>query len=223
MAKRDLQYYKSLHYKAEVQYDGEDKCYFASFPELGDISADGSTAVEAVEKVYRLKDEVLEADFKRGVAIPEPRPKVEYSGKFQLRLPKSLHEGIAYEANREGTSINRLMVQIVSEYLERRRNLVEAANTVKVAIENTAGSVCRVIMKMLPPASIDLNSGWREVIKQYGNEGFGALPDKRLLAQPSHKLFALGLDSSRRMGQIPDFGTCDMQTKEELGCEKLEI
>ena len=45
--------------------------------------------------------------------IPEPVDKT-YSGKFNLRLPKSLHKKLAEEAEEEGISLNQLALYKLS-------------------------------------------------------------------------------------------------------------
>ena len=131
---RDLRYYKKLNYKMDVFFDEEDSRWYARLPELGAVLADGATPDEAVTKVLSLKDEVIESDFKRGLPIPEPRPVVEYSGKFLLRVPKSLHQKLADEAEREGTSINRLAIQLLSVCLDQREITKTVTHSIKTIV-----------------------------------------------------------------------------------------
>jgi antitoxin HicB len=49
-----------------------------------------------------------------GIPIPEPRPLEEFSGRFVLRLPKSLHRDVARKAEEEGVSINQWIVTAVA-------------------------------------------------------------------------------------------------------------
>ncbi len=44
-----------------------------------------------------------------GQTIPEPRPVEDYSGKFVVRVPKSLHRDLAQEADRQGISLNQFI------------------------------------------------------------------------------------------------------------------
>jgi hypothetical protein len=51
-----------------------------------------------------------------------PEPKVggkhrEYSGKFNVRIPKSLHAALASEAEAEGVSLNQLVVAKLARHL----------------------------------------------------------------------------------------------------------
>ena len=48
----------------------------------------------------------LEIAIESGHRIPEPRPEEEYSGKFVVRVPKSLHRRLVERAEEEGVSLN---------------------------------------------------------------------------------------------------------------------
>ncbi len=54
-------------------------------------------------------------------SLPEPpvRPQSqEYSGKFNVRIPKSLHAALASEAKAEGVSLNQLVVAKLALHLQ---------------------------------------------------------------------------------------------------------
>ncbi len=56
-------------------------------------------------------------------SLPEPRvgPQWrEYSGKFNVRIPKSLHAALASEAESEGVSLNQLVVAKLALHLQVR-------------------------------------------------------------------------------------------------------
>ncbi len=48
----------------------------------------------------------IETKLENGFPVPMPLGADNYSGKFVLRLPKSLHARLAVEATREGVSLN---------------------------------------------------------------------------------------------------------------------
>ncbi|MBD3236561.1 MAG: toxin-antitoxin system HicB family antitoxin [Candidatus Eisenbacteria bacterium] len=54
--------------------------------------------------------------------MPEPDAIPEYSGQFRLRIPRSLHAWLAYEAQRQRVSLNSLVASILS----RARGSIEA-------------------------------------------------------------------------------------------------
>jgi len=133
---RGLNYYKSLNYRIELFFDSEDRVWYAEFPDLSGCLAHGTTKEEALANAVEVKDAWLEVTFETGRNIPEPRPEIEYSGRFLLRVPKSLHQKLADEARREGTSINRLAIQILSEELERRQTMKTVRDSIQVTVRN---------------------------------------------------------------------------------------
>lgn len=55
--------------------------------------------------------------------LPEPKvgpQRREYSGKFNVRVPKSLHAALASEAESEGVSLNQLVVAKLARHLQAR-------------------------------------------------------------------------------------------------------
>ena len=62
------------------------------------------------------------------IPIPEETVQEEtsYSGKLMVRLPKSLHKKIAQEAEKESTSINQLIVSILSESIGYKKGIINA-------------------------------------------------------------------------------------------------
>jgi hypothetical protein len=56
-------------------------------------------------------------------SLPEPPvgpQRREYSGKFNVRVPKSLHAALASEAEAEGVSLNQLVVAKLALHLQLR-------------------------------------------------------------------------------------------------------
>ena len=52
---------------------------------------------------------------KEATAIFQCRPiPVEYSGKFNVRLPKSLHQALSESAERDGVSLNQYVVMLLA-------------------------------------------------------------------------------------------------------------
>ena len=49
--------------------------------------------------------------------IPEPQDENEYSGRFNLRIPKSLHRMLALTAKREGVSLNQMAMFAIASGL----------------------------------------------------------------------------------------------------------
>jgi predicted HicB family RNase H-like nuclease len=52
----------------------------------------------------------IETKRENGFDVPLPVSAEQYSGKFNVRLPKSLHQRLAIEAEKEGVSLNQYVV-----------------------------------------------------------------------------------------------------------------
>jgi len=57
----------------------------------------------------------LEVRLEYGDPIPEPVGDSNYSGKFNLRIPKSLHRRLSIEAVKEGISLNQYALYKLSK------------------------------------------------------------------------------------------------------------
>ena len=101
----------ALRYPLEVFWVEEDEAWFAISPVFGPgVSAFGETPAAAVSALADVLEAVEESYRERGIPLP-----TEYSGRLNLRLPKSLHAQLARQAEVEGVSLNTLMVVYLSE------------------------------------------------------------------------------------------------------------
>lgn len=114
MAKRKpLEHYLKLQYpfRADADPDGG---FVVSFPDLPGCL----TQVESMHEIARAAEEArqlwIETEYGDGEAIPEPSYPEEYSGKFNVRLPKSLHRRLVEAAEREGVSLNQHVVALLA-------------------------------------------------------------------------------------------------------------
>jgi antitoxin HicB len=102
---KTIEYYLGLPYTIELQRDAEEG-WFVRVKELPGCTSQGDTAEEAVAMIQDAMRGWLEVALEMGDAIPEPRPEEEYSGKFVVRVPRSLHRELVETADREGVSLN---------------------------------------------------------------------------------------------------------------------
>lgn len=100
-----LGYYLNLPYTIELR-NSPDEGWFVRVNELPGCMSQGDTANEAIANIQEALELWLEVALEHGDAIPEPRSDEEYSGKFVVRVPRSLHRELAETANREGISLN---------------------------------------------------------------------------------------------------------------------
>ena len=111
--KDKVDYYMSLPYTINIIK--EDGRYFAEVSELSGCMTEG----ESVEEVWDLIREAMrgwfEVAIEKNIEIPLPESMKEYSGKFVVRLPKYLHRKLSQLAEKEGVSLNQLVVSLLSE------------------------------------------------------------------------------------------------------------
>jgi antitoxin HicB len=119
---KDIDYYMSLPYRIEIQPISQDKGggYDASIPRLGkrSVCGYGETIEEALDDLLEVKRERLTSYLEEGLIIPEPdKDEDNYSGKFLIRIPKSLHRELAERAKQNEVSLNQFITSILSRGL----------------------------------------------------------------------------------------------------------
>jgi len=100
--------YLKLPYHITIQFitDENDSYYFATVREFDGCMSHGDTYIEAFENIREAMEGWIETKLEKGFPIPQPVDDTKYSGKFLLRLPKTLHARLAAEAEKEGVSLN---------------------------------------------------------------------------------------------------------------------
>jgi len=112
---KTVEEYLALPYTIEITPD--DNSYFARIKELPGCMTVGTSKADALAMIEDAMREWLTVAIEDGVEIPSPEPEEpnRYSGKFPLRLPKSLHKKLAENAHRENVSLNQYIVMLLSE------------------------------------------------------------------------------------------------------------
>jgi predicted RNase H-like HicB family nuclease len=126
MSEKTLDYYLNLNYEVSLRRLTEEEGggWLASIPLLPGCMSDGETPAEALANLEDAKIGWIETALALQRDIPEPDNPEKYSGKFTVRLPKSLHRAIALKAQEDGVSLNQMAVYLLSLGLgksERRR------------------------------------------------------------------------------------------------------
>jgi antitoxin HicB len=111
---RTLADYLTLNYPFTVYADPSGG-YVIRFPDLPGCMTQVDSFDEIGPMAAEIKELWLETAFDHGHEIPLPSYPEEYSGRFNLRLPKSLHRRLAERAEDEGVSLNQLVVALLSE------------------------------------------------------------------------------------------------------------
>ncbi|MDD4779357.1 MAG: type II toxin-antitoxin system HicB family antitoxin [Tissierellia bacterium] len=124
---------KEKNYRIEISKlsDEDGGGFLATVPSLAGCMSDGETQEEALINVRDAIKCWIETAEEMGREIPLEdgyKSEDDYSGKLSLRIPKSLHKQVTDMANKEGCSINQLMMMYISmgigcEYGKKQVNI----------------------------------------------------------------------------------------------------
>ncbi len=108
MDKKDIEYYMNLPYNYLIQpvLDESENYYYGKVLELDGCQSTGENFEETYSNLLEAMKGWLEVKLEYNDPIPEPLVDESYSGKFVVRIPKSLHRKLAIEAEQEGISLN---------------------------------------------------------------------------------------------------------------------
>lgn len=126
--------YASMAYPMTL-YPSEEGGYVAEIEDLPGCLSQGETAEEAAAALEECKAAWIEAALASGIEIPPPRTDAEYSGRFVLRMPRSLHRRLAWRARQDGVSLNTEVATLLAAALESKdvRSEILAAMRAMVA------------------------------------------------------------------------------------------
>lgn len=124
-----------IPYPLECLWSEEDQAFIAYAYDLPGCVADGKTAAAAVDAIAEVIRLWLEVATEEGRPIPIPSSQREASGKFNVRIPRTLHVRLRREADREGVSLN----ELVTALLAQREAEVRTAVTLRSRTENASG------------------------------------------------------------------------------------
>lgn len=89
--------------------------YLVEFPDLPGCISDGETVDDAIANGMDAKQAWLIVAKEQDRPIPEPGGQL--SGKWVQRVPRSVHARLVERAEREGVSLNTLVVSLIAEGL----------------------------------------------------------------------------------------------------------
>jgi antitoxin HicB len=118
MTEKTLAYYLSLAYPVQVYPEPDGSGFTAEVIDLPGCITCADTLDELWAMVEDAKRTWLEGSLAEGLSIPEPSiPSLEeeWSGKFTVRVPRSLHRKLAEQAGREGVSLNQFVATSLTE------------------------------------------------------------------------------------------------------------
>ena len=113
--KKDLNYYMSLPYNFVITPDPSGG-YVGKIVELNGCITQSETREGILEMLEDAKECWIESALEDGVEVPEPVNDDDFSGKFVLRVPKSLHRRLVTYAKREGVSLNQYALSLLAAH-----------------------------------------------------------------------------------------------------------
>ena len=125
---RDLSYYLGLPYAVRVYREPAGSGFTAEIPDLPGCITCADTLDEVWALIEDAKQGWLELALADGDPTPEPTPPLEEqpSGKFTVRVPRSLHRKLTEEARREGVSLNQFVTVALAETVGVRQVQISA-------------------------------------------------------------------------------------------------
>lgn len=130
---RDISYYLGLPWTLVFVPDPADGGFVAKVAELRGCLSQGDTLEEAHEMIIDALKDWLEVALAHGDVIPQPgeADSSSYSGKFNVRVPRHVHRGLAEAAEQDGVSLNLFVATALAEAIARResRGAVAAETT----------------------------------------------------------------------------------------------
>ena len=114
---KTLDEYLALPYTIEIIPD--QGAWFARIKELPGCMTQADSFEDLGEMIKDAMRSWLEVALEMGQTIPEPAPKEEYSGKFVVRMPRSLHRQLVETAEHEGVSLNQLVNVALAQMVGR--------------------------------------------------------------------------------------------------------
>ena len=121
-----------------IKWSDEDNSFVATIPGIEALSAFGATREEALSELYIAADAYFETLEEAGKPLPPPETLIPYSGQLRLRMPKSLHSVLSFEAEEENISLNTYIVTLLSErHIEKKllntlASIVNSIDTIKL-------------------------------------------------------------------------------------------
>jgi antitoxin HicB len=110
---KTLKYYLNLKYPITI-HNAPEGSFVAEIEDIPGCLAQGETLEEVYQEIEIVRKLWLETAYEDKQTILIPRDSRDYSGKFILRVPISLHRRLDSLANKEVTSLNRYVVSELS-------------------------------------------------------------------------------------------------------------
>jgi antitoxin HicB len=130
----------SRPYRRVLTPDPDSGAITGTVPEFPGCVAEGTSVQEAYDNLEKAMASWAESLLSRGLEIPPPAETRDYSGRFPLRLPKSLHERVSQLAETDGVSLNTYLVRLIAEHVGVRQADSRTEEFLRHALRELLGS-----------------------------------------------------------------------------------
>lgn len=144
---------------ARILIPEDDGTYTADMLEFPGCHAEGNTAPEAIENLEEAAAAWIDAAIEQGQEIPLPMTAHGYSGKINLRLPKSIHKQAARFAQRDDVSLNQFFTNAIAARVGAEELYERLVQSLERRLPFTIGPVTLVqkswtIMLLMPSSEM---------------------------------------------------------------------
>lgn len=119
--------YRFHDYTIKIIPDKEDEDFIAVLEEIPTCSAFGETPEQAMKELETAFNGCLKAAQDNDIPFPEPSSGKEllseFSGRFPIRIPRSLHCSLVKQAKMENVSLNQEILHLLSFALGKKSSL----------------------------------------------------------------------------------------------------
>jgi len=145
--RKTLEYYMDLPYAIEVMRDSDEENpgWVAKIKELPGCLTKADTFEELEGMIRDAMHSWLEVALEDGIPITEPRLEENYSGKFVVRLPRSLHRELVEQSEQEGVSLNTWVIHILAKSVGAKDQSISQTKIEQLYRQNKTVKVNRII------------------------------------------------------------------------------
>ncbi|MDR0358675.1 MAG: type II toxin-antitoxin system HicB family antitoxin [bacterium] len=114
---KTLDEYLDLPYAFAITHDVDEDGnvgWVAEIEELPGCISQGASPEEALEHVRDAMRDWISIALEDNVEVPQPRADADYSGRFVVRVPASLHADLVRRAGHEGVSLNQFVTSALA-------------------------------------------------------------------------------------------------------------
>lgn len=104
--------YMALDYPMEVVRD--ESGYFVRIPDLPGCESNGETIAEAMASIEEARELWIETALDTRGSVPAPRDEDDFSGRFVVRVGRSVHRDLVRIAALEGMSLNAFVSAVLA-------------------------------------------------------------------------------------------------------------